>query len=136
MKYGNHHLWNRIIASPLATLVLILLAFILGRALFNIYQKAGISEAKLIQARQELVKLTARHDEVSTKVENLSTEQGIETEVRTKYHAVKQGESVAVIVDDSQSANVASASTSGSGSLSVPTSSWWRKVLRVFGFGG
>lgn len=136
MKYGNRSLWNKIIGSPLATLVLILLTFILSRAVFNIYQKASTSEAKLAQARQELLKLTARENEVSTKVENLSTEQGIETEVRTKYHAVKQGESVAVIVDDSQGANVGSASTSGSGSLSRPTSSWWRKVLRVFGLGG
>ncbi len=134
MKYSNRSVWNKIIASPLATLVLILLTFIIGRAVFNIYQKAGTSEARLNQAKLELARLTSRQNEVSMKVENLSTEQGVENEVRTKYHAVKQGESVAVIVDASQTANASGASTSGS--LSTPTSSWWSKVLRVFGFGG
>ena len=36
--------------------------------------------------------------------------------------------------DDSQNANASSASTSRS--LSVSTISWWRKVLRFFGFDG
>jgi hypothetical protein len=133
VKYSNRSTWNRIISSPLSTLVLILLTFIIGRAVFNIYQKAGISEAKLNQAELELAKLTQYKNEISERVGNLSTEQGLETEVRTKYHAVKQGESVAVIVDDSQLANITNASTSSQ--ISTLTIPWWRKLMRRFGFG-
>ncbi len=131
MKYGNRSIWKKLVASPLSLLVLLVLAFILGRAVLNISYKANISSAKLTQAEIELAKLTARQGDVASKVGRLSTNQGLETEIRTKYHAVKQGEQVAVIVDDSQTANVGNISTS---TFSATSSlSWWRRVLRVFG---
>ncbi len=131
MKYGNRSIWKKLIASPLSLLVLLVLAFILGRAVLNISYKANISSAKLTQAEIELAKLTARQQDVASKVGRLSTDQGLETEIRTKYHAVKQGEQVAVIVDDSQTANVGNISTSTSSATS--SLSWWRRVLHVFG---
>lgn len=131
MKYGKNSVWKKIIASPFSILVLLVPVFVLGRAVLSMHQKANNSGDKLAQAELELAKLTERQRDISNKVENISTEQGIETEIRTKYHAVKQGESVSVIVDDSQTANASNvSSTSYSTSQDI---SWWRRILRIFG---
>jgi len=131
VKYGKNSVWKKIIASPFSILVLLVPVFVLGRAVLSMHQKANNSGDKLAQAELELAKLTERQRDISNKVENISTEQGIETEIRTKYHAVKQGESVSVIVDDSQTANASNvSSTSYSTSQDI---SWWRRILRIFG---
>lgn len=131
MKSGNRSIWKKIIASPISVVVLVVLVFVLARAVFNIYNKAQLSENRLAQAQAGLSNLTQRQKDIAGKVEALSTDQGIEAEIRTRYHAVKAGEQVAVIVDDSQTANVRNAATSTSAATSSP--SWWRRWLRVFG---
>jgi cell division protein FtsB len=131
MKYGNRSIWNKLVASPLSVMVLVVIAFVLARAVFNIYNKAQLSENRLAQAEANLSNLTQRQKDIASKVESLSTDQGIEAEIRTRYHAVKSGELVAVIVDDSQTANVRNAATSTSSATS--SLSWWRRWLRVFG---
>lgn len=130
MQYGKRSAWRKIINSPFSLVILLILLFILGRAVLNIYNKARTSEIKLNQAQLELAKLKDRQSELSRKVSLLSTEQGIEAEARTKYHAVKAGESVAVIIDESQKANILSTSTSIS---ATSTLSLWRKFLHFFG---
>lgn len=102
MKYGNRSPWQRFISSPFSAIALLIVVIILARASFNIHSKVETSAAKLQQAQANLEKLKQRQQDVSQKVEYLSTDQGMEAEIRTKYHAVKEGEQVAVIVDDSQ----------------------------------
>lgn len=97
------------------------------RAVLNINHKSETSKDRLAQAQMELANLEARQQEVSSKVAQLSTEQGIEAEVRTKFHAVKEGESVAVIIDGSQGANVVRAVSPNDAIETKP--SWWRRVL-------
>ena len=130
MKYGKRSVWKKIIASPLSLIVLLIVIFVLGRAVLNIYKKANNSETKLTQAQLELVKLKAYQDEVSRKVNQLSTEQGIEAEIRTKFHAIKEGESVAVIIDRSQTAGAGNASSTEQ--IREPLS-WWGRLLSFFG---
>ena len=112
--------------------ILVIFLFVLSRAAVNIHSKAVVSEATLVQTQAELSKLKERQLEMSSKVAYLSTEQGIEAEARTKYHAVREGESVAVIVDDAQTAAALNASTAIGSASSTP--SWWRKILQVIGF--
>ena len=128
MKYGNRSLWQKIIASPLSVIVFAVLLAILARATWNIYNKANLSSAKLTQAQRELLQLQKRDSELLAKVGQLSTDQGIEAEIRTKYHAVKEGESVAVILDDGQTAGAANASST------AVTMGWWGRFWHFFGF--
>lgn len=130
MKYGNSSIAKRIIASPISLIVGIVLLVVLVKAGFNIYGKAELSSERLAQAQAELAKLQARQTELSARVGLLSTEQGLDTEIRTKYHAVKEGESVAVIVDETKTA----AATNASQTLATSSLSWWRKVLHTFAF--
>jgi cell division protein FtsB len=101
MKYGNRptmHL-KRIANSPVTVVIALILCFILGKAAWGVYIKAAATEVRLSQVQSELVKLEDRHKVLASKVSLLSTDEGVEAEMRTKYRAVKDGEFVAVIVD-------------------------------------
>jgi cell division protein FtsB len=132
MKYGNRSLWKRILASPLTTCAIGILLIVLIRGSWNLYQKTKLSETRLAQARIELEALKQRQSDVAQKVERLSTDEGIEAEIRTKFHAVKAGESVAVIIDESQMAN---AKSSQENSQATTTAGWWKRMLHMFGIG-
>lgn len=130
MKYGNRSLLKRLVASPVALVVAAVLLAVLAKAGWNLYEKAQVSSGRLEQAQAELAKLRDREAKLSDTVGYLSTERGLENEIRSKYHAIREGESVAVIVDDSKTAAVVNAS------MTQATSSvgWFRRMLRVFGF--
>ena len=130
MKYGNRSFGKRIIASPIALVVCAVLLVVLAKASWNISEKAGLSSERLTQAQAEVAQLRQRQSELAEKVGYLSTENGIDTEIRTKYHAVKEGEAVAVIVDESKTAAAANASQT----QSTSTMSWWSRVLHALVF--
>lgn len=113
--------------SPLTIIVACIILIVLIKATYSIHQKAVVSDAKLAQARVELVKLQARNNDLDSQVSELSTDQGIETELRTKYRAVRDGESVAVITGD---AGQAAATVEASTTVSV---GWWHGLWSWFG---
>lgn len=128
MRYSNKPIYERIAASPLALFVALLVMGLLGKAAWNIHQKEVLTEQKLHEANDQLAKLQDSQADMSSKVAYLSTDDGIEAEMRTKFKAVKNGESVAVIVDDTnQSAAVVAASTTES-------TGWWQHFLQFLGF--
>jgi cell division protein FtsB len=128
MKYGNRSLTKKIISSPLSLVAVLILFVILVKATWSIHQKAAVSSQRLSQAQTELAKLEAHQKDLANQISYLSTDQGVEAELRTKYRAVKAGESVAVIVDKDQQAQVIQAS-----STAAVSASWWQKVLHFFG---
>lgn len=131
MKYGNRSLWQRFIASPFSIVFLIIVVFVLARAGFNIWSKVETSANQLGQAEASLARVTERQIEMSRKVEYLSTDQGIEAEIRTKYHAVKDGEQVAVIVDDSQKSDSVE---NASSTADTDSPGFLKKILQIIGF--
>ena len=126
MKYGNRPLWQRIVRSPLMMIVAIVLFVILAKAAWNIHEKAALSGARLEQAHNELLKLQARQQDLSGKVAFLSTDQGVESELRTKYLAVKDDESVAVITDPD-------VSTTSTITPVVMQEGWFTRFLHALG---
>ncbi|OHA16424.1 MAG: hypothetical protein A3C79_02260 [Candidatus Taylorbacteria bacterium RIFCSPHIGHO2_02_FULL_45_28] len=131
MKYGNRSLWQKLVSSPFSVIAMVIVVFVLARASFNIYGKVETSAAKLNQAQTNLAKIIEYQADISRKVGYLSTDQGIETEIRTKYHAVKDGEEVAVVVDDPQSAKTIQATSSV---VATPPLGFWARLLRRLRF--
>jgi cell division protein FtsB len=127
MKYGNRSSFvkKRILSSPFTLFALVIVFVVLARAAWNIHGKAVLSDARLHEAQSELNKLHSRDVDLSAEVDRLSTPAGIEAELRSKYRATKNGESVAVIVDD-QVGNAIEASSS-------ETVSWLGKLLHAIG---
>jgi len=133
MKYGNQGTWKKIISSPFIFVGLLILFIFLTKAVWGIREKNALSNSRLSSAQSELQRLETHQKDLTTQIDYLSTERGIEAELRTKYRAIREGESVAVIVDDDQTASaVESASTSIVNNNKK--NGWLDKVFGLFGF--
>jgi len=117
---------------------MLVILVLLIRGAWGIHEKALLADHRLEQAKAELTGLQQQHDSLSASIGQLSTTQGIEAALREKYHAVKEGESVAVIVDTSTSVDDnATGSPSQQNDLatsSMSRLSWWGSVLQFIGF--
>jgi len=108
----------------------------------SIHQKAIIAQIRLDQTQTELANLQQQQQSLTDSISQLSTPEGIEAALREKYHAVKQGEEVAVIVDnsaqmDSKQANSVKANDSSTTDQNTETTiklSWWGSFLHFFSF--
>ncbi len=129
MKYGNRYpKWKKVLSSPISVLLFLILAVFLFKAMLNMSDKVDKIDQRLNNARLEQQKLVQRETDLKEKVDFLSTDVGIETEMRSKYKAVYEGEQVAVIVDESKSTTTATTSVSEKAERS-----WWRKLIGLIG---
>ncbi len=119
--------------NPFITILAFVLLFLLARAAWNVHHSANSVSTKLSQAQAEEDKLESEKSDLSGKIAELSSPSGIESELRMKYRAVKDGELVAVIVSNTNNSQSTGSvpddsgiSTSGSGSL-------WSRFLGFFG---
>jgi len=127
MKYSNKPFYERVAASPLALIAILVVLGFLTKAAWSIHAKASQSSQKLALEQAELAKLQKNQNDLSSQVAYLSTDQGVEAEMRSKFKAVKDGEQVAVIVDDQSQTAAAIEATS------TPSVGWWGRFLRFLG---
>ena len=132
MKYGNRSLWKRLFYSPIGILVAFVVLVLLIRGGLSIHQKAIIAQIRLNQTQTELENLQQQQLSLTNSISQLSTPEGIEAALREKYHAVKQGESVAVIVDSQNISN--NQSSSSQDVMATPSRSWFGNILNIIGF--
>ena len=121
--------WQRFFYSPIGIVIGCIVLFLLARGAWDIHQKALLAEQRLDQAKTELSDLERQQQSLSSSINQLSTPAGIEAELREKYHAVKEGESVAVIVDQASSSEIGVATNSSS----TPELSWWGDIMQFIG---
>ena len=81
---------------PVALVILVI--FMIG--VIKMYKK----NKKTYQAREELagelLELETKYDNLETKLEKLSTDRGVEEELRDQYHVVENGEEQIVIIEN------------------------------------
>jgi cell division protein FtsB len=94
---------KNIIQSPASILILFIVFIILIRAIFSVYQKQNISIQNLAKEKMEYEKMSQRKEKLVSSIEYLKTDDGVESEIRNKFRLVKQGESIAVIINDEAS---------------------------------
>lgn len=143
MRYSNRTLWQRIVASPLALLAAAIALVVLTHAGWNVYKRAESGAEHVAELQRRLERLDQRESELSQKVELLSSPDGLEAEIRTRFHAVRSGESVAVIVsDDASTSETASAASEtrlaksdqvAASAEADEKAGLWRRLLRIFG---
>lgn len=102
---------RKIIYSPIILLLLAIAFVLLFRGVIGVYKKERLSMQNLERDRIELDKLISRQENLATSLNYLKTEQGIESEIRSKFRAVKEGEKVSVIIDE-QASDISTTSTS------------------------
>ena len=85
--------------SKWVILVLLILVIVALRGLVGLYAKKSTSgeEMKLVEAKR--AELQERYNNLSIKVNELNTNEGLEREIRAKFDVVKPGENVIMVVD-------------------------------------
>lgn len=128
MKYGNHnHPWKKLMNSPIMIVILIGILALFAKASWNSYRRSATSADKLEQAQASLAGLKSRENTLTEQIKYLSTDEGIEAELRSKFRAAMEGESVAVIIGTQASA------TDGKAVGDDRPPSWWRRLLQSIG---
>ena len=137
MAYGNRTVgtnrfrtgsrWRAVVSSPFTIVALVVALAFMSRAAFGIYEKDKSSSTRLDQAQADLIKAQAEQAVLSVRIQYLSTDSGVEAALRQKYRAVKDGESVAVVMGATGSTGFApsAATTSPKG--------WIWTFLQFFG---
>jgi cell division protein FtsB len=116
---------KRLIYSKLTLVVLIIIIALLLNAVWGVYQKQSLAKDNLNKTAAVFEGLQAREKMLSSEIESLKTEVGVEAEIREKYGLVKPGEEVIVVVDkETDSGSSTPASTDSSG--------FWQDVLNLF----
>jgi cell division protein FtsB len=113
---------RRILYSKGMVILLIILFLYMMNATWNMFKKASESAANLATATNELNRLKSREDVLSTEIERLSTDPGIEAEIRNKFSVSKPGEKLLIIVDDKPTTTP---------EVAKPES-WWTKFKKFF----
>lgn len=125
-EFNRKKSYRKYIYSPLTLFVLFLVLLVLLKAVWGVYSKEQLSAQYLDRERVEFEKIKARQDELAKSVEFLKTEQGVEAEIRSKFRAVKEGESVAVILGNEEATTT--------DLVAKPEPGIFQKFLGFFGF--
>ncbi len=78
-------------------LLAIFLFFVSGA--WDVYKKASFSGYNKMVAEKKLNILKNKKESLISKIDELKTERGVETKIRSKFGLVKKGEEVVVVVD-------------------------------------
>lgn len=108
--------------SPIVAIILVIFVVWGGVSVV----RAGLKQREAIhlrdESRKELAELEEKQVVLGQKIENLSTEQGVEAEVRQRYRVVKPGEQLVIVVDNEEGESV-----------SVEKPSFWQKLKQFVG---
>jgi len=100
LEFNRKKTYKRILLSPLTLLLLFFILLILLKAVWGVYKKERTSVGYLQKEQEKLAVVVSREKELREAVDYLKTDKGLEAEIRSKFRVVREGESVAVIVDD------------------------------------
>ncbi|MFM2357740.1 MAG: hypothetical protein RJA61_477 [Candidatus Parcubacteria bacterium] len=90
-----------------ATLVaLVLLTIFLIRAVWNAYGEMGHTREQVSSLQNEFTAISIRANDLSQDIALLETEEGLEKEIRKKFGVAKEGEQVAVIIEEKKTEEV------------------------------
>lgn len=106
----------------LVIIFLLIMVFVLVRAVWNVYQKNISSEGSLNHSKGELKDLELQKSDLEYQVAWLSLPRGKEEEIRKNFSVAKEGEKVFIVVDDKQSATTTISDNNDKG--------WWVAVKR------
>ncbi len=110
---------KKLIYSKITLVILIILIIFMLKTVWGVYQKERLTKENLTKTNNNLSTLLVREKMLSSGIDKLKTDNGIEQEIREKYGLVKPGEEVIILVDRDE------------GTSSLPISSragFWQKV--------
>lgn len=109
---------KRLYSLP-ALAILFIITILVVRGTYGIVEKQRESAMHVEELKAKVASLSLRQKELSEDISRLKTDEGIDTEIKTKFNVSKEGEHVAVIVDPSVEDS----------SSSATTSPWYKKAV-------
>lgn len=103
MDFQQKRTFKRVLYSKITLLILLVIIFFLGRAVYNVYQKERFSRENLAMINEKQAGLLDRKSFLDDQIERLKTDEGVEAEIRNKFSVIKPGEVSVVIVDRTSS---------------------------------
>jgi cell division protein FtsB len=94
---------RRRLYSPLTFIILGALIFIVLYNVWDMYQKSRRTAEALQKTRDAYDVLAAREGFLEERLEQLSTEAGVESEIRERFGVAKAGEEVIVVLSEEES---------------------------------
>ncbi len=116
---------SRIICK-IIIIFLILVLFVVSRAVWGGYKKNAISRTSLEKTNQELQELEQQKSDLTNQVEWLASPRGQEEEIRKNFSVAKPGEKVFIVID--QEGEVMPAEKEEG------SESWWQAITRYLRF--
>lgn len=113
---------RRVLYSRNVIIVLSIITILLVRGAFGVMQKNIESKKNVVLLNTQLEDARVKNQELTKNIAILSTEEGVESEIRQKFSVSKDGEQVAVIVDPKPVPGDEKADTGG---LWVSVKSWF-----------
>jgi cell division protein FtsB len=113
---------RKILYSKGVIFAMLAITLFMLHATWNLFKKERESAANVVQANKELDKLESRQQVLDTEIKRLSTDEGVEEEIRSKFSVSKEGEHLLVIVDNATSTE----------QTLVQPKSWWEKLKSIF----
>ncbi|MDO8575653.1 MAG: septum formation initiator family protein [bacterium] len=93
---------KKIMYSPFVIFALLIVAFFTVKGAWNAYLKVDISSEALSRTEAKSKSLKTQESFLKDQIKLLNTDEGIEAEIREKFRAVKPGEELNVIVDETK----------------------------------
>lgn len=100
MDFDQKRKLKKFLYSRPMLVILFILLLLLTKGTWNVYRKLHISQSNLDMVHRELEKLGEREQALAAEIKFLQTDTGIEAEIRDRYRVVKDGEEIAIIVND------------------------------------
>ena len=98
-EFQEKHKMKRRIYSKTSLFILFCILVLTARGVLGVYAKESASRADLARVNAEKAQLQARAANIETDSSRISTPEGVEAEIRTKFDVAKKDEGVIVIVD-------------------------------------
>jgi cell division protein FtsB len=116
---------KKFLHSRYAIAVLSIVIVLLARGVWGIYGKYERSKGIVERANADLAALAERERTLSKSLESLNTPEGKEREIRDRFGAVKEGETLVILVDETVP-NEKAGTISGEG--------FWSRFFGIFDF--
>ncbi|MEK7066690.1 MAG: hypothetical protein AAB965_03940 [Patescibacteria group bacterium] len=95
----EHRTLRRTLRSPVISAVLVIVLVSITNSTWEVYKKDKVARINKEEVEKQLADLSTKRDYLIGQLNNLSTERGIENELRSKYQVTKEGERELVVVD-------------------------------------
>ena len=113
---GNKKTW---FYSPWVTCILVLFVISGAISVVRAYQKQREAVSLRNESLDQMKELNQKQADLTNQIQSLSTDRGVEAEVRERYRVVKPGEQLVIVVDN------------GAKPSAITQQTFWQKV-RVF----